>query len=266
MEEIIYLTERTTYSDADHTTLHKLLAQTLELLNNSIENGVSPGDQAQFDEIWAEIERIWEAIANIELIPGPPGETFKPMGVVPTPNDLPPDPDHLSVFVDQETSHVWVYDPNSPAAGENGYVDMGQIGGMGSTPVPQQDSGWRDVSSLVDSAWLFDESVSGLRPGVYIRRSGNMVTLRLDSLHVLEDAESPLLLHLPAGFGHPLTWGSSFPMVTSGGIGGAALDVYDDRVAVRSVNLTEPSARYAGQFVWMCDEEFPLVLPGVDVA
>jgi hypothetical protein len=264
LQEILRLTERATFSDHDHTTLHKLLAQMIELLNNALENGLTPGDQAQIDAIWAEIERIWEAINNIESQPGPPGppgNTLDPMGVVPTPDDLPPNPDHMSVFIDQSTSHVWVYDPDSPAAGENGYVDMGQIGGMGPTPVPDQDSGWRDVSATLDAGW---SAVEGNMPGLFLRRSGNFVAVRLGNLAAAPGA-TPKVFTLPHGFTRPAGWAESTPIVATGGIGGAALEVIGSDLLIRSVNLSAPGVLYSGQFYWLTDDEFPTVLPGVDV-
>jgi len=65
---------------------------------------------------------------------GPAGETFKISGAVPSEDDLPPDPPALTVYVTQDTSHLYIYDPGSAAALPSGYVDLGSIAGPQGEP------------------------------------------------------------------------------------------------------------------------------------
>ena len=76
---------------------------------------------------------------------GKPGETLKVQGIVATTDQLPSNPKALTVIAVQADLTMYVYDPFSPAAGDNGWVDMGQVQG------PPGESAFLDIPVNTDA-------------------------------------------------------------------------------------------------------------------
>lgn len=83
---------------------------------------------------WRGATNTWVDSGPFRGPKGDAGETMKISGVVSNAASLPAGPANLTVFMAQDTSHLYIYDPSSGAASPGpvppaGYVDLGAIAG-----------------------------------------------------------------------------------------------------------------------------------------
>ncbi|HET7303641.1 MAG TPA: hypothetical protein VFJ12_03695 [Segeticoccus sp.] len=113
-----------------------------------------------------------------------------------------------------------------------------------------QDTGWRNVSSLLVNGWATTTSL-------LLRREGDRVTLvvtyRMDGSAATDD----VFIHLPAGFrvGYLGNYGS--PGTLPGGV-----DIGQQRLNNYALSIAGRAVSYSGFLYWFTDEAYPAVLPG----
>jgi hypothetical protein len=82
--------------------------------------------------VWDVTSGAWRNAGKVKGDKGDAGETLKISGAVATPADLPASPAPLTVYISQDNSALYIYDPASTGAGVNaptGYVNLGKIAG-----------------------------------------------------------------------------------------------------------------------------------------
>lgn len=125
---------------------------------------------------------------------------------------------------------------------------------MGWTRKRVQDSGWRDITSLIPDV------ISGT---AHLRRSGNVVSLRLAELVVADPANSWATWTgiLPAGFRLDLPGFSYFSFPATSSIYTAG-PVRMDRTGGIVVYGVQGGKRMAGTITWIATGDMPANLPG----